>query len=111
MAEIKKDDVGFYYFEHTIKEKGYRIVLFRSEDIANIIQIESNETALEHHYVDLHDAVMLAMTNGKEDFGIYLNSVFEGDHMHPDTEGAPLPRLLTNELEKTDRMWSDLITK
>ena len=109
MAEIKKDDAGFYYFEHDLPDYGYKVVLFRSEDIVNILGIEPENTALEHHYVDLHDTVMLAMTNNKGDFGIYLNAVFVGDHMHSETEGAPRPRILTTELEQTDRLWSDLI--
>ncbi|KAB7664972.1 hypothetical protein [Plesiomonas shigelloides] len=109
MAEIKKDEQGFYYFEHVLEAQGYRVVLFRSEDICNILEISPVDTALEHHYIDLHDAVLLSMTNSKEEFAMYLNEKFVGDHMHPHTIGAPLPRIISTELDQTDRLWSDLI--
>ena len=107
MPKVEKDQAGFHYYEHELDE--YRVVLFRSKDIESILQIAPENTALEENYVDLHDAVMLAMSSGKEEFAMYLNQQYVGDHMHPSTPGAPLPRIVGNDVLEADREWAGLV--
>ena len=109
MTLIKQDKAGFYYYEFPVTEKNYRIVLFRSKDICNILNISKASTTLENNYVDLNDAVLLAMKHDRSDFAFYLHETFIGDHLHPTTPGAPLPKFVPQQLLSTDRDWSNLI--
>ena len=106
MTRVKKDGVGFYYYEHELDD--YRIILFRSKDFEEILQLSPSGTALESNYVDLYDAFMLCMNNDKEELAMYLNQQFTGDHMHPNTPGAPRPRIVGNDILEADRDWSGL---
>lgn len=106
MIKVKRDEIGFYYYEHELDE--YRIILFRSKDFEGILKLSPSGTALESNYIDLRDAFMLCMDNDKEDLAIYLNQKFTGDHVHPNTPGAPRPRIVGNDILEADRNWSDL---
>ena len=107
MAKVEKDQMGFYYYKLELDE--YQVILFRSKDIEEILQMSSAGTALENSYIDLLDAFTLSMNNGKEDFAMYLNKKFVGDHMHPSTPGGPLPRIVSNDIRDADREWTGLI--
>ena len=110
MKQIKQDtQKGFYYYEYLVPTLNYKVVLFRSKDICNILGISETDTALEKHYINLMDAAILAVKYGKTDFADYLETTFIGDHVHRETPGAPLLPVLPEELENTDRDWSNLI--